>query len=69
VSLTHGARAHDKVISDQMFHQAEIPAGDALENLMAERADAKAQEVRAACRILGKDDTTAHVCEVQVAAG
>ncbi len=53
VVLTHGARVHDKVISNDMFHSEEVPDQVELEGLMAERADVKAEEVRRACRILG----------------
>ena len=53
VVLTHGARVHDKVLSDEMFHSDEVPEGEALESLMQERADVKADEVRRACGILG----------------
>jgi 4-oxalomesaconate hydratase len=53
VVLTHGARVHDKVVSDEMFHREEVPEGDELEALMAERSDLKAEEVRKACGILG----------------
>ena len=56
VVLTHGARVHDKVISDSMFHREEIPGGDELTTLMAERANVKAEEVRRAGRILGFED-------------
>lgn len=56
VVLTHGARIHDKVISDEMSHRSEVPAGDELAALMAERADVKSEEVRAACRILGVEE-------------
>lgn len=56
VVLTHGARVHDKVISDEMFHQDEVPEGAVLEQLMAERSDVKAEEVRKACHILGVED-------------
>ena len=56
VVLTHGARVHDKVISDDMFHREEVPQSDELEALMAERADIKAEEVRRACAILGVED-------------
>ena len=54
--LTHGARVHDAVISDQMFHQAQVPEAQALERLMQERADVKAQEVRQACALLGCEE-------------
>ncbi|MCE7989963.1 MAG: hypothetical protein DYG89_53120 [Caldilinea sp. CFX5] len=58
VVLTHGARVHDAVISDAMFHRQEIPAADELQALMAERSDVKAEETRRACAILGVDDVT-----------
>ena len=56
VVLTHGARVHDKVISDSMFHREEVPGGDELSDLMAERSEVKAEEVRKAGRILGFED-------------
>lgn len=56
VVLTHGARVHDAVISDAMFHRQEIPEASELQNMMGERSDVKADEVRAACRILGVND-------------
>ena len=56
VVLTHGARVHDKVISDEMFHADEVPDGDTLKQMMAERSDVKAEEVRSACRALGVED-------------
>ena len=30
VVLTHGARVHDQVISDSMFHREQVPTGDEL---------------------------------------
>ncbi|MBI2191183.1 MAG: PIG-L family deacetylase [Planctomycetes bacterium] len=54
--LTHGARVHDKVISDEMFHAKQVPEAKRLEALMVERADVKAEEVRRACTILGVKD-------------
>jgi len=54
--LTHGARVHDKVISDEMFHREEIPEGAELGELMQERSDLKAEEVRKACSSLGVED-------------
>ena len=54
--LTHGARVHDVVISEQMFHIGQVPEAGALKEMMAERADLKAEEVRAACRALGVKD-------------
>ena len=56
VVLTHGARVHDKVISDEMFHRTEVPQADQLTALMAERADVKADEVRRACALLGVEE-------------
>lgn len=56
IALTHGARIHDAVISDGMYHRAEIPAAPELQQLLADRSDVKAQEVVAACRILGIED-------------
>lgn len=53
IVLTHGARVHDKVMSDSMFHRDRAPAGEELLRLMTERSDVKAEEVRRACRILG----------------
>ena len=56
VVLTHGARVHDKVISDEMHHRSEVPAADELQSLMAERSDVKAEEARQACHLLGVKD-------------
>ena len=56
VVLTHGARVHDAVISDGMFHREEAPDAPELQKLMEERSDVKADEVRAACEILGVED-------------
>lgn len=54
--LTHGARVHDAVISDEMFHRDSVPEGDELTKLMQERADVKAGEVRDACAALGCEE-------------
>jgi LmbE family N-acetylglucosaminyl deacetylase len=54
--LTDGARVHDKVISDEMFHRSEIPEASQLKSMMADRSDVKAQEVRKACELLGVKD-------------
>ncbi len=51
--LTHGARIHDVVISDEMRKSEEVPQGEKLEKLMEERAKVKRQEVRNACAIMG----------------
>ena len=56
VVLTHGARVHDRVISDSMYHREEIPDGPELLALMAGRSDVKTEEARAACKILGVED-------------
>ena len=56
VVLTHGARVHDAVISDSMFHRQEVPEESELLELMQERSDVKADEVRAGCAILGVRD-------------
>jgi hypothetical protein len=56
VVLTHGARIHDKVISDSMYHRDEVPDASKLNALMTERADVKTAEVRAACAILGVEN-------------
>jgi LmbE family N-acetylglucosaminyl deacetylase len=56
VSITHGARVHDKKVSDEMFHREEIPDAESLAHLIGERGDVKAEEVRKACRILGFED-------------
>ena len=56
ISLTHGARVHDTVVSDSMFHREEIPAAEELEQMMGDRSDVKSQEIIAACKILGVED-------------
>lgn len=56
VVLTHGARIHDVVISESMFHRERVPIGEELLAMMAERSDVKAEEVRKACGILGVHD-------------
>ena len=53
VSVTHGARIHDKKVSDEMFHRDEVPDATELTELIGERSDVKADEVRRACQILG----------------
>ena len=63
VVLTHGARVHDAVISDAMFHRQEVPEESELLTLMKERSDVKADEVRAACKILGVEDIYFFVCD------
>ena len=56
VVLTHGARVHDAVISDAMFHRQEMPGESVLSSLIVDRSDVKANEVRKACGILGVGD-------------
>lgn len=56
VVLTHGARVHDAVISDEMYHREEVPEAAELTALMAERSDVKSQETIRACRLLGVED-------------
>lgn len=53
IVLTHGARVHDRVISEEMFHRTEVPEGDELVRMMALRSDVKAKEVVAACELVG----------------
>ena len=56
--LTHGARVHDVVVSEEMFHKEKVPTGAELESIMAERSDIKVEEARKACSILGVEDIT-----------
>lgn len=56
VVLTHGARVHDKVISEGMFHADQVPDADELTRLMKERSDVKADETRRACQCLGVEE-------------
>ncbi len=56
VVMTHGARVHDEVISNSMFHRDEVPESEELVRLMGERSDVKAEETRGACEILGVED-------------
>jgi LmbE family N-acetylglucosaminyl deacetylase len=56
ISLTHGARVHDKIIANQMQNSDSVPDSAELLKLIAERSDIKAQEIRAAGRILGFED-------------
>lgn len=58
VVLTHGARVHDAVVSEEMFHKDRVPTGEELEAIVAERSDVKIDEVRKACGILGVTDIT-----------
>ena len=56
VVLTHGARVHDKVISDELFKSERVPDAAELERMMAERSEVKKEEVRKACGILGVEE-------------
>lgn len=56
IVVTHGARVHDAVISEEMSHRDEVPKAEELMKLMEERSDVKTEEVRAAGRILGFED-------------
>ena len=56
ICLTHGARVHDAVISEAMFHREEIPDAAELGGLIVDRSEVKAAEVRKACGILGVQD-------------
>jgi len=56
ISLTHGARVHDKEVTDSMFHREQVPDGDTLLELMDGQKDVKIKEIRAACKILGVED-------------
>ena len=56
LSLTHGARVHDAVISDAMQRANSIPEGPELLELISERTDVKAEEIRAAGKIIGFED-------------
>ena len=38
VVLTHGARVHDAVISDEMFNKEVVPEASELQRLMSERS-------------------------------
>jgi LmbE family N-acetylglucosaminyl deacetylase len=56
ICLTHGARIHDEVISNSMFHRSEVPAAPELSAMIEDRSEVKANEVRKACGILGVTD-------------
>ena len=53
VVVTHGARVHDNVVSDEMFHRDSVPEAGELERIIAQRADVKAAEVAEVCKNLG----------------
>ena len=56
VGLTHGARAHDIVITEELRFQKKAPDPERLEQLLQERARVKHAEVVEACAILGITD-------------
>ena len=56
VVLTHGARVHDKVISNDLFKSESVPDAEQLQQMMEERSEVKKEEVRKACGILGFSD-------------
>ena len=56
ISLTHGARIHDAVISDEMYHRKEVPKAVELKQMIGDRSNVKAREIRSACKILGVED-------------
>ena len=45
ISITHGARVHDAVM-DSMYHRREMPDADAVVQLIDERSEGEAEEVR-----------------------
>jgi LmbE family N-acetylglucosaminyl deacetylase len=51
--LTHGGRVHDKVVSDKMFHEKEVPDAEEMKKIISERAEVKTREILKACAILG----------------
>jgi LmbE family N-acetylglucosaminyl deacetylase len=56
VVMTHGARVHDKVVADDMFHRKETPDAKEMKRIIAERAKVKEKEILRACSILGVRD-------------
>jgi LmbE family N-acetylglucosaminyl deacetylase len=58
--LTHGSRVHDKVVSDEMFRQKEIPDAEELRKIILQRAEVKTQEILRACAILGVRQENVH---------
>lgn len=56
LALTHGARVHDVVISEEMRQKRIIPPKQKLEKLIKERSDVKGREVIDACAIFGIHD-------------
>jgi 4-oxalomesaconate hydratase len=56
VALTQGTSVHDVVISDGMRFGSSIPDPAGLQDLIAQRARVKEDEVRRACSFLGIED-------------
>ena len=53
VVVTHGARVHDVVLSDEMFHAEKVPDAEELERIIVQRGDVRAAEVAKVCKALG----------------
>lgn len=56
VSVTHGLRIHDIVVSEKFRFQKEKPDKNEIEKIIAERTQSKNAEVINACKILGVTD-------------
>ena len=54
--LTHGARVHDVVVSEEIRKRERVPAPDELAPIIQERMKVKHREVLEACKILGFSD-------------
>lgn len=54
--LTHGARVHDVVLTDEVGQRERAPTREELEPIIEERTSVKHQEVLEACQILGFSD-------------
>lgn len=54
--ITHGARVHDAVVSEEMSHRSKVPESEELSSIMKTRSAVKEEEVRAAGKILGFED-------------
>jgi len=54
--LTHGARVHDEVLTNEMFRKTQVPDAQELSSVIEERSEVRAEEVRKACAILGVKD-------------
>lgn len=56
ISMTHGARVHDKIVADTMQNSDAVPDGPELLQIISQRSDVKIEEIRAAGRIIGFED-------------